>query len=410
MIMAEEKNLKKMLDDMEKDVDFQTLKEKYEQPNCVSIMGRTRREEWHSNFVKWLLDPNENHKLGKAPLEKFLELIDKKNEKLKLNEVNIERMGFQTEFPIDIDGKKGRIDVVGFNDNFVLVVENKIKSPQTKTSDGECQSDIYYKYFESTEEFKQKRKCYVHLTADPKNKLENKNFVLVTYQELLDNVIKPVYARGKVETQKVLEQYIIDISNPFLYESVMAYAEIERADRIYQRHGEIIKLIRQIMNDVDRDEETDVCKFYNSYKNIINRLVLEPLGKYKILPETGEKLTGKELMLKLCEDGYVKPNITCLIYWRHGGWYIIKIDENYMCHAGFCSGAIYNGSEDIEFLVCKEDIHKAAAEIEKINHPPKDDDNFNGGKSTYDMKFYNAGNGANGKTIRELYPKWFDKK
>lgn len=67
--------IKNMLDDLENDNDFIELRKLYETPNCFTIMGDKRREEWHSNFVCWLLDPNENHGLGKFPLVKFLDLL-----------------------------------------------------------------------------------------------------------------------------------------------------------------------------------------------------------------------------------------------------------------------------------------------------------------------------------------------
>ena len=71
--MSKEMNpsIKDMLEALESDNDFRTLKQKYESPNEFTIMGNKRREEWHSSFVSWLLNPKQNHKLGKFPLEKF---------------------------------------------------------------------------------------------------------------------------------------------------------------------------------------------------------------------------------------------------------------------------------------------------------------------------------------------------
>lgn len=93
----ENSSIKEMLKALESDNNFRTLKQKYESPNGFTIMGNKRREEWHSNFVSWLLDPKQNHKLGEFPLRKFIELIESKCENLELNKSDIADMTFETE-------------------------------------------------------------------------------------------------------------------------------------------------------------------------------------------------------------------------------------------------------------------------------------------------------------------------
>ena len=107
--------IKNMLDDLENDNDFIELRKLYETPNCFIIMGNKRREEWHSNFVCWLLDPNENHGLGKFPLVKFLDLVESKCEELNIDKTDVENMQFKTE---SSTYNKGRMDILGFFLNF----------------------------------------------------------------------------------------------------------------------------------------------------------------------------------------------------------------------------------------------------------------------------------------------------
>ena len=150
--------IKDMLKALENDNDFKTLKQKYESPNDFTIMGNKRREEWHSNFVCWLLDPKQNHKLGKFPLEKFLQLIESKRENLELNKTDIDDMKFKTEYPV----KGRRIDIFGESDSLVLVIENKIKATESIRGN-QAQSDYYYSYCERI--YQNKQKCYVLLKA-----------------------------------------------------------------------------------------------------------------------------------------------------------------------------------------------------------------------------------------------------
>ena len=178
--------VKELLEALENDEDFKALMQKYNTPNPFTIMGDKRREEWHSSFVSWLLDPTENHKLGKFALEKFLELVESKRENLKIERKDIADMRFETEYKVP----GGRIDIFGKNDSVVLVIENKIKADETR-NDGKPQSDTYYEYCE--EKYKDRQKCYVLLKASSKTRVENKEFISITYQELFDEVIKPAY-------------------------------------------------------------------------------------------------------------------------------------------------------------------------------------------------------------------------
>ncbi|MEE1444694.1 MAG: PD-(D/E)XK nuclease family protein [Blautia sp.] len=111
-----------MIDALNHDTDFQTLIKKYESPNCFRIMGRTRREEWHSNFVCWLLDPSSNHNLGNFPLKMFFELI-----KIDIDEIDFDQTIFKTEVSIE----NGRIDILGESEKFILIIENKLDARET---------------------------------------------------------------------------------------------------------------------------------------------------------------------------------------------------------------------------------------------------------------------------------------
>lgn len=116
----------RMIDALNHDTDFQTLIKKYESPNCFNIMGRTRREEWHSNFVCWLLDPSSNHNLGNFPLKMFFELINE-NPNNEIDEIDFDQTIFKTEVSIE----NGRIDILGESEKFILIIENKLDANET---------------------------------------------------------------------------------------------------------------------------------------------------------------------------------------------------------------------------------------------------------------------------------------
>lgn len=383
--------IKNMLDDLENDNDFIELRKLYETPNCFTIMGNKRREEWHSNFVCWLLDPNENHGLGKFPLVKFLDLVESKCEELNIDKTDVENMEFETE---SSTYNKGRMDILGTSTSLILVIENKIKAGET-FKNGKPQSDVYFDYCEK--EYKNSQRVYVLLKASSDTSVENKNFIHVTYQDLLDEVIKPAYEKCEElkleDTKSVLKQYALDISNPLSF-FMMASTNKDLSEKIYKKHEKIISKIRKTMDDVDRDKESVICKFFKKYKKYINNTILMPLGKNAIIPRMYVKnLKGKELTDYLIEYGYIIPGQTKLYYDRFGKTFIIWIDENCKFWAGYYEGE-YDDSQEVNYIIKECDsLHRAAEDIENVakygtTNPEK---KTNLGKSAYEMTLLKTG-------------------
>lgn len=383
--------IKNMLDDLENDNDFIELRKLYETPNCFTIMGNKRREEWHSNFVCWLLDPNENHGLGKFPLVKFLDLVESKCEELNIDKTDVENMEFETE---SSTYNKGRMDILGTSTSLILVIENKIKAGET-FKNGKPQSDVYFDYCEK--EYKNSQRVYVLLKASSDTSVENKNFIHVTYQDLLDEVIKPAYEKCEElkleDTKSVLKQYALDISNPLSF-FMMASTNKDLSEKIYKKHEKIISKIRKTMDDVDRDKESVICKFFKKYKKYINNTILMPLGKNAIIPRMYVKnLKGKELTDYLIEYGYIIPGQTKLYYDRFGKTFIIWIDENCKFWAGYYEGE-YDDSREVNYIIKECDsLHRAAEDIENVakygtTNPEK---KTNLGKSAYEMTLLKTG-------------------
>lgn len=398
--------IKNMLDDLENDNDFIELRKLYETPNCFTIMGDKRREEWHSNFVCWLLDPNENHGLGKFPLVKFLDLAESKCEELNIDKTDVENMKFEKESSAkDQTDNKGRMDILGTSTSLILVIENKIKASENSKND-KPQSDVYFDSCE--QEYKNRQRVYVLLKASSDTSLENKNFIHVTYQDLLDEVIKPAYEKCEElkleDTKSVLKQYALDISNPFS-DPQLAYANKDLSENIFKKHEEIISKIRQTMSDKkDRDKESVIYVFFNKYKEYINNAILKPLDKNAI---NDSRLDTKYIISYLMRKKYIIPGKTKLYYNRFGKTFIIWIDENCKFWAGYYEGK-YDDSREVNYIIKEyNSLHPAAAEIEEIAAAEIErkagSNNSNRGIGPKRMKLSNSGvKDAEGKTIEEI--------
>lgn len=390
--------IKNMLDDLENDNDFIELRKLYETPNCFTIMGDKRREEWHSNFVCWLLDPNENHGLGKFPLVKFLDLVESKCEELNIDKTDVENMKFEKESSAkDQTDNKGRMDILGTSTSLILVIENKIKASENSKND-KPQSDVYFDSCE--QDYKNRQRVYVLLKASSDTSLENKNFIHVTYQDLLDEVIKPAYEKCEElkleDTKSVLKQYALDISNPFS-DPQLAYANKDLSENIFKKHEEIISKIRQTMSDKkDRDKESVIYVFFNKYKEYINNAILKPLGKNAI---NDSRLDTKYIISCLMRKKYIIPGKTKLYYNRLKKTFIIKIDEKDKFWAGYYEGK-YDDSREVNYIIKECDsLHDAAAKIEG----EAGSENSNPGIGPKRIKLSNSGvKDAEGMTIGEI--------
>lgn len=346
--MSDSMNNIELLRDLENDDDFIALKQKYETPNEFTIMGDKRREEWHSSFICWLLDPKQNHKLGSAPLMKFIELVNSKGAEILLDKEIIDEMRFTLEKPIS---KRKRIDIFGECNQLKLVIENKIKADET-VIDGRAQTDDYYEYCE--EYYSNSQRCYILLKADLSTKVSNEHFISITYQELYDYVIEPVFMLCQTETDKedtrrVLEHYILDISNPF--SMMLAFTQKELSGRIYEKHETIIEAMRKavIEHGID-DDKSELCKFFKQNRVYINNIILRSLGKPTILQSYSRMPNGSKLIEHLLELGYFEVGNTELTYKYRGKTVIIMLEGNrttYQYRVGIGEDD-YDGKQEVE--------------------------------------------------------------
>ena len=394
------KNFIELLRDLENDDDFIALKKKYETPNEFTIMGNKRREEWHSSFICWLLDPKQNHKLGSAPLMKFIELVNSKDAGISLDKKNIDEMKFTLEKPIS---KKKRIDIFGDCNQLKLVIENKIKSGENVIN-GRAQTDDYYEYCEK--HYSNSQRCYILLKADLSTKVSNEHFISITYQELYDYVIEPLFMlcqteTGKEDTRRVLEHYILDISNPF--SMMLAFTQKELSGRIYEKHETIIEAMRKAVLEHGNDDKSELCKFFKQNRVYIDNSILRSLNKPTILQSYSRRPNGSYVIERLLELGYLKVGETEITYEFCEKTVIIMLEGNqttYQYRVGIGEDN-YDGKQEVEaFADAYGKLRDAAIEAEER----LDSGNSNPGKIVYDMVLMHAGKPeADGKTIGDVW-------
>ena len=333
---------------------------------------------------------------------KFIELVNSKGAGISLDKKNIDEMKFTLEKPIS---KGKRIDIFGDCNQLKLVIENKIKADETVV-DGRAQTDDYYEYCEN--HYSDSQKCYILLKANSSTKVSNEHFISITYQDLYDYVIEPLFILCQTETNKentrrVLEHYILDISNPFSI--MLAFTQKELSGRIYEKHKTIIETMREeVSKHGSDDNRSELYSFFTQNEIYINNIILKSLNK----PIIGKQLhskrpDGPELIECLLELGYLEVGKTELTYKFGKKTIIIMLEGNrttYQYRAGF-GEYNYDGKHKIEiFANTYSKPRDAEIEVEK----KLGSKNSNPGKIIYDIVLMHAGKPeAEGKTISDVW-------
>lgn len=117
--------MKEKLTKLLNDPDFERLELDIRKPNIFSILDISKTEIRHSNFLAWILDPNENHGLKNLILVRLLRDIFSDDKVSDYTQFDIEFLNFNN---VEIRREWKHIDILVLIDKVVLAIENKISS------------------------------------------------------------------------------------------------------------------------------------------------------------------------------------------------------------------------------------------------------------------------------------------
>ena len=146
--------LKKHYDSLLKDEDFDKLDLGLKNPNIFQILRITNNEIRHSNFLSWLLDPNQSHKLGDIFLKRFLREVFSSEKFGEIDQSDVEGLDLTK---VEIQREWKNIDILIKLNDVVVCIENKVLSKE--------HSNQLMRYREIIEsQFPNHKKTYVFLT------------------------------------------------------------------------------------------------------------------------------------------------------------------------------------------------------------------------------------------------------
>lgn len=232
--------LKSLYDRLLKDEDFDKLDLGLKNPNIFQILRITKNEIRHSNFLSWLLDPNQSHKLGDIFLKRFLREVFSSDKFGDLDQVDVEGMDLSK---VEIQREWKNIDILIKLENVVVCVENKVLSKE--------HSNQLRRYKEIIEnQFPNHYQTFVYLTPEgDTSDDESDTYEPISYEFIVESLDRIISVYGESLNEQV-KNYIKDYITIIKRELMGTDKLTELSKKIYQNHKELFDFIIDHKPDV----------------------------------------------------------------------------------------------------------------------------------------------------------------
>ncbi len=226
-------DLRDLYDDLLKDPDFDRLDLELKNPNIFQILRISNNEIRHSNFLSWLLDPNQSHKLGDVFLKRFLREIFSSNKFSEIDQVDVEGMDLSK---VDIRREWENIDILIELEDVVVCIENKVLAKE--------HSNQLTRYKDIIQRnFPDKYKTFVFLSpdgSDSQNEIDS--YEPISYDFIVDSLDRILSVYGDSINQQVtnyIKDYIIILKRELLGTDKLT----ELSNKIYRNHKDLMDFI-----------------------------------------------------------------------------------------------------------------------------------------------------------------------
>ncbi|MCK4663597.1 MAG: PD-(D/E)XK nuclease family protein [Bacteroidales bacterium] len=234
-------NTKTELSNLIKDPKLEELSLSLHTPNFFSILNATKTEIRHSNFLAWLMSPNESHNLNTIFIKWFLKEIFSSEKIDWANEFSLDSFNLHS---IKIYREWQNIDILILHKDFVIVIENKVDS-----SEHSRQLKKYSKIVNDS--FPKLNKAFVFLTIDglnPKDEEDASQYISIDYGLIksLIEIILSVYKNSLSQRiQYYIEDYLLVLNRYIMKE----HESVKLAQELYKNHKEAINFIIENIPD-----------------------------------------------------------------------------------------------------------------------------------------------------------------
>lgn len=218
------------------DDEFEMIELALNEPNIFSALAIQRKELRHSNFIGYVLDPNQSHGLKDLVLKKFLRDIfqDSKNNSRDIFDADILDLR-----KAEIRREWRNIDILIILKDDVIVIENKVD-----TTDHSNQLTRYKEIAEGA--FMDKNIHYVYLTPfgnDPQDEKAKDHYVNYSYKSI-----------------------------SIIIESILKLYKNSMSEKIYFYLSDCLSTIKRVVMKEDKLNDLAI-KVYNAHKEAFDFII-----------------------------------------------------------------------------------------------------------------------------------------
>ncbi len=208
--------------------------------DIFDVLRLRDQEEFHSNFLAWLLDPQGSHRLGGSFLRGFLLRSGAGARAINANSLRTTKV--TRESHVELDGSRGRLDIriLSHAAEFLCVIENKIWSEE-----GDGQLAHYRQAL--ARDYPSYRIHHVFLTPSGKPSAdveESESWNTMSYKDILElaeETIANIRDAAHQDVAAFLRQYAITLRRNIVPDVSNDVHQL--AQRIYRKHQAAIDLI-----------------------------------------------------------------------------------------------------------------------------------------------------------------------
>lgn len=198
--------VRSMIADFYSSVEYAELKQRLATIPFMETIGKSRNETAHSSFISWFFNEEGLKHISISPIIAFLRLLAEKSEcsiqmseelrhEILTNTVIVKSITANTEQATQSNKGNGRADIVLMlqyqiynstaDKRLRIVIENKIDSPE-----GKNQCAKYYDHYSKLNDVEST--MYVYLSPWRVDKVSDRHFIIITYQDLLLRIFEPI--------------------------------------------------------------------------------------------------------------------------------------------------------------------------------------------------------------------------
>lgn len=337
------------------DKDIIALREKYKEPTFFEIISKQRSENTYSSFLKWMFQSSCTDLNSASPILLLLDILVKHCETqiddqfkqeivtrdFKISKIEVETEKYVSELVSELKqiGKinadnlnedqliktcEDRIDIfikctLDNDQELQIIIENKIDSnegasknnKQTNIAayDNSLQTNRYYIATKRKDEKKIKQ-LYVYLSPSIENKCDCKQFIKITYQDIIDGIVVPMLATNSLSTRArfFLEELKTELTFPSL-EGNNVKNSIAISNENSLKFGEIWEKYNQLIIDAAIADTPDTGFWYIKNGNNIIYYNHKPTKELCELTNTvWKKRTRYESVRQNIKEEYIESD------------------------------------------------------------------------------------------------------